>query len=162
MFSYFYSVSDGLTYRVSGNLTITCTSGFASQVDQLGNPYQTIVNVTGTRLYTYLPTGAQILSTVSGLSTAASALPSQRWYPYALLSAAPGVYTMNTAPFLDREGVEFSLSPSVPVNGVAPGVGVQYSATTVYYSTPEPSAVLSEGYYVNQPLINFQQQIYTL
>ena len=162
VFTYSYSVSDGVTYVVSGNLTITCTSQFASLTDQLGNPYQIVTNVQGTRLYTYLPNGAQILSTVSGLSEAAYALASQRFYPYALLSASPGVYTMSTAPFLDHQGVEFNIVPSAPVNGLAPGVGVQYNATTVYFTTPEPSAVLTEGYFINQPLINLQYQLYTL
>ena len=155
-----YIVSDGATYSVAGNLTVYTSSQFATQRDQLGTPYQTVINVVGTRLYTYLPTGVTLLSTISGLSTAANANADQRFYPYALLSAAPGVYTMSTAPFWDYDGVEFNVSPSIPVNGAAPGSSPVYSATSLYFSTPEPSAVLTEGYYVNLSLINLQQQVY--
>jgi len=69
---------------------------------------------------------------------------------------------MNTAPFFDYAGVEFNVSPSVPVNGVAPGVGPQYTATSLYFSTPEATAVLTDGYYTNLPVVNLQQQTYTL
>ena len=160
VFNYSYSVSDGATYVVAGNLTFFCTSGFAATSDQLGNPYQVVVNVTGTRLYTHIPSGGQVFSTVSGLSETAFAFASQRFYPYALLSASPGVYTMTTAPFLDHEGVEFNIYPSAPVNGLAPGVGTQYNATNVYFTTPEPTAVLTEGFYVNQPIPELQVQRY--
>ena len=161
-FNYSYTVSDGATYLVQGNLTITTTSAFATQKDQLGSPYQTVINVTGTRLYTYLPTGAVLLSSVNGISTAANANADQRWYPYALLSSAPGVYSMTTAPFLDFDGLEFNVSPSIPVNGSPPGVAPLYTATSVYFSTPEPTAVLTENYYYHLPIIRLQQQIYTL
>ena len=157
-----YTVSDGVTYSVSGALVFTMSSAFATAQDALGNPYQVVTGVTGTRLYTYLPTNAQLTSTVSGLSAAAYANADQRFYPYSLLASAPGVYTMTTAPFFDYDGVEFSVSPSVPENGVAPGTGTQYNATSLYYTTPEPTAVLTEGFYVNLPVVQFQQQSYAL
>ena len=160
--AYSYAISDGTTYSVAGNLTITTASQFATLTDALGNPYQQVVNVTGTRVYTYLPTGAQVRSTVNGLSTAAYGNADQRFYPYSLLASAPGVYTMTTAPFFDYDGVEFAISPSAPLNGLPPGQGVQYPATSLYFTTPEPTAVLTEGYYVNLPLVQFQQQSYQL
>jgi hypothetical protein len=144
-FSYSYFISDGVSYSVQGNLVISTASAFATLHDQLGNPYQQVTNVTGTRLYTFLPTGQQLTSTVNGLSLAAISYADQRFYPYSLLGSAPGVYSMNTAPFFDFAGVEFNVSPPVPVNGVAPGVGPQYTATSLYFSTPEPTAVLTDG-----------------
>ena len=160
-FYYQYSVSDGVTYRVQGNLTISATTQFATTFDQLGNPYLTIANVTGTRRYTYLPSGQSLVSVVSGISTAVNALADQRFYPFSLLVAAPNVYTMSTAPYLDHEGLEFSISPPAPLNGMPIGQGTQYPATTLYFSTPEPTAVLTEGYYVNLPVAQYQQQLYS-
>ena len=143
-FLYMYSISDGVTYSVQGSLTITASSGFGNLFDQLGNPYQSVVSVTGTRTYTYIPTSQTVVSTISGLSTSAYPYADQRFYPYALLGAAPGVYTLNTAPFLDYDGIEFNISPSAPINGAAPGNGTQYNATSVYFTTPESTAVLTE------------------
>ena len=162
LFYYSYTISDGVSYTVQGNFTISTTSAFGHLQDLLGNQYQIVTNVTGTRLYTFIPTGQQLMSTVSGLSEAAYAYADQRFYPYALLGAAPGVYSMNTAPFFDYDGVEFSIFPSAPENGLAPGSGVQYNATSLHFTTPEPSAVLTEGFYTNLPLIQYQQQTYTL
>ena len=88
-FLYSYYISDGQFYSVSANLTITTSSQFATSVDALGNPYQSVVNVTGTRLYTYLPTNATLRSSVTGLQRSSTA--SQRFYPYSLLASAPGV-----------------------------------------------------------------------
>jgi hypothetical protein len=47
---------------------------------------------------------------------------------------------MNTAPYFDYEGVEFTVSPSVPAAGMAPGSGPQYNATSLYFSTTELTA----------------------
>jgi hypothetical protein len=159
---YNYSVSDGVSYIVSGSLVLTMSSAFANLVDQLGNQYQQVVGVTGTRNYTYLPTGQTVISVVSGLSEAAYNYADQRFYPYSLLASAPGVYTMQSTPFFDYDGVEFYISPSAPENGLAPGVGFQYNATSLYFTAPEPQAVLTEGFYTNLPLIQYQQQFYTL
>ena len=71
-FLYSYSVSDGLTYKVQATLQVTASSAFATTVDQLGSPYQTVTGVSGYRLYTYLPTGQTVNSTVTGLSSAAA------------------------------------------------------------------------------------------
>ena len=157
-----YSICDGLTYSVSANLTMTCSTPSASIFDTLGNSYQMVVNVTGARLYTCLRTGATLMSTVSGLSTAANALVGQRFYPYTLLGSRPGVYTVNTAPCLDAGGVEFTLNPPAPINGLPPGTGTQFAATTVYFTAPETIAVLTEGNYVNLPLLTYRQQSFTL
>ena len=160
-FLYRYSISDGVTYRVQGNLTVTAASAFATLADQLGNPYQTVVNVTGTRLYTYLRNGVTIASSVNGLSTAAYANAEQRFYPYALLSSAPGVYSIDTAPFLDYDGIEFNFSPSAPTNGAAPGSGTQYNTTSIHFTTSLTGAVLTEGYYLTLPALGLQTQSYT-
>ena len=160
-FAYSYFISDGASYSVVGNLSFTATSAFASVKDQIGNPFQSLVNVTGTRLYTFLSTSATVQSTVSGLNLAINPLASQRFYPYALLAAAPGVYSVGTAPFFDEEGVGFNLSPSVPANGKAPGTGTQYSATWLYVASSTATAVLTEGNSAAPPLATLQQQTYS-
>ena len=161
-FTYSYYISDGATYSVQGNLTFTATSQFPSTADLLGNNYQTIANITGTRTYTHFPSNQRLISQVTGLSSVIFPYADQRWYPYALLVSAPGVYTTDTAPFLDQDGVEFAISPPAPVTGAAPGTGVQYSAISLYNTAPEPNAVLVDGTYTNQPLIGLQHQTYTL
>ena len=164
VFLYSYTVSDGVSYSVSANLTVTTSSAFATLTDALQTPYQQVVNLTGTRQYTCLLNQATVLSAVTGLSTAIYASPDQRFMPYALLSSAPGVYSMSTAPFLDFTGLEFSVSPAVPANGGLPGIQPLYSASRVYLSTPEPSAMLVEAQTSNPklPLVALQQQLYTV
>ena len=56
-----YTISDGLTYSIQANLSLTAQSAFASTKDMLGNPYQSVINIQGTRTYTYLPTGATLV-----------------------------------------------------------------------------------------------------
>ena len=115
-FIYSYFISDGATYSVNASLLITASSAFASSFDLLGNPYQTVVGIAGTRVYTYLPTGARVVSNITG-SMPASYINDQLFYPYALLAASPGVYTINTAPFLDSVGLAYSYDPAGPALG---------------------------------------------
>ncbi len=154
-----YSITDGTSYISSANLTLTTTSAFASIADRLGNPHQTVVNITGTRTYTYFPTNQTLTSVVTGLH-ANSSIP-QRFYPYALLSALPGVYTSNTAPFLDAAGLQFSLSNAVPVDGAAPGTGAQSSTVTIAISGYESGALLMEMPFSSLPSGVLQQQTYS-
>jgi hypothetical protein len=133
-----------------------------------------VTNVVGQRIYTYIPTNQQVISTVTGATAAAtpaavlgSSLPAasyvnQRFYPYSLLASAPGVYTANTAPYIDYDGIGFTLSNTVPAPGMAPGTGTQYNSTWIYLSTTLTTAVLADGPYVNPPNINYQQQVYIL
>ena len=159
-FSYSYTLSDGVTYLVQTNLSITTTSAFATTQDQLGNPYQIIQNITGTRHYTYLPTSASLISHVTFTAPANS---TQRFYPYALLSSAPGVYSVNTAPYLDAEGLTFSISPASPANGLAPGAGVQQSSVSVHVVAYNNTVTqLNELAYNSLPLPSLQLQQYTL
>ena len=161
-FQYLYSISDGVNYTVTANLTIFTSNKFATLKDQLGNPYQQIINVTGTRIYTYLPTGQKVVSAVTGLSTAQYAGADQRWYPYSLIDSSPGVYDQNNAPFLDYDGLEYAVSPSTPVNGHAPGTGTQYSAVNVYLYASEPIVCLREGEETDLPNPNLQTQSFIL
>ena len=159
-FTYSYTLSDGVSYVVQTNLSITTTSAFATTQDQLGNPYQTIQNITGTRHYTYLPTSASLISHVT---FTAPANFTQRFYPYALLSSAPGVYSVNTAPYLDAEGLTFSISPASPANGLAPGAGVQQSSVSVHVVAYNNTVTqLNELAYNSPPLPSLQLQQYTL
>ena len=161
-FQYQYFISDGATYAVSGNLTITCSTQFASNKDQLGNPYQVVTGVTGTRTYTYIPTSQTQQYTVNGLSLSANPNADQRFFPYSLIGSSPGVYTTNTAPYFDSNGIEFNISPAAPENGLPLGVGTQYTATSLYMTTPEPLAVLTEGFFTALPTVTLQRQIFTL
>ena len=92
-FQYAYNISDGVSYWVFANITFTATSAFATAQDALGNPYQQLTGATGTRLYSYLPTGQQLLSTITGLvNTGALFTGDQRFYPYTLLLGARRVF----------------------------------------------------------------------
>ncbi len=162
-FSYSYTISDGATYQVQTNLTVNTNSAFATTRDQLGNPYQTVTAVSGTRTYTYFLTGDVLNSTVTGLAPIAGTTASQRWYPYTLLSSSPGVYSVNTVPFVDSGGLFFSVTPAVPRNGMAVGSGS--TTTTIQlltFSTNSGPALLTEANYVSLPSLSFQQQQYTL
>ena len=163
--SYSYFISDGATYSVTTNLTLTANMGFSTSQDELGNVYQTIIDITGTRIYNFLAsTGTgpcQVNSVVSGLSTVVDSTASQRWYPFALLGAPPGFYTTNTAPYLDGEGLEFAVSPSVPANGDPAGCsGGTYAAVNVLMQATVNNAVLTEGGLL--PLSSLQQQAVNL
>ena len=153
-----YSISDGSSYSISTNLTLTTTSAFADSVDELGNHYQTVVNITGSRTYCHLPSNESIIAAVIGLH---SSTPSQRFYPYSLLSSAPGVYTINTAPFLDAAGLQFSLSDAVPVNGASPNTGMLSTVISLFMLSTQDATLLVEGAHITLPLPSLQQQTYT-
>ena len=156
-FFYSYVISDGSTYSVQTDLSITTTSAFATTQDSLGNPYQSVSNITGTRTYTFLPNGAVLTSRVSFAQVQSS------FYPYALIASSPGVYTSNTAPYLDGAGLTFAVTPSVPSNGVAIGTGAQYSTVTVGIASYNNTVTqLNEANFVNKPLMALQQQSYVL
>ena len=129
---------------------------------RLGNPYQTVTDITGTPVLT--PTFPQVrrLSPVSSGSVSPTyPLASQRFYPYAFLASPYLTYTASTAPFLDDEGLEFSVSPSVPINGDASGTPI-LSAVNVYVNSSATGFVLAERGTVALPLLSLQQQYYTL
>ena len=155
---YNYLITDGVTYTVQTNLTMTAVSGFASTKDVLGNPYQTIVAVSGSRLYSYI-TGTSVLSNITGLSTVNGA--DNRFYPYSFLASSPGVYTINTAPFLDVSGIGFTISPPAPQNGLPPGALPTFSALSVYFSAPLVTSYLIESNFFTAPNPSLQQQQYS-
>jgi len=159
--SWSYFISDGVSYSVLTNLTLTASSAFATTTDQLGNPYQSIIAITGTRAYTYLTTGAVLTSTVTSL---ANSTGDQRFYPYSLLSASPGVYSVSTTPFTDHDGLSFAVSPTVPALGLPNGAVPSYSVVTVYYGGGGPtlSPFLTEvNIATNPPLASLQIQTYS-
>jgi len=86
--------------------------------------------------------------------------PAQHFYPYALLSSAPGVYSQNTAPFLDNDGLSFTFSPGAPLNGQAPYTvnGEVLTSQSVHIVTSVTTAMLTEATYLTAPLPGFQQQ----
>ena len=154
-----YTIADGFNYSVTATLNMTMDSPYAITEDMLGNPYQTITSITGTRTYTTLGANAATLtSTVTGLS--GNGL--QRFYPYAQISSGPGVYTQNTVPLFDSEGVQFSLSPAAPaLGGIIGGAGSLYGASRLFVSVNEARSILTEANYINAPTINLQKQVYS-
>jgi hypothetical protein len=151
------SISDGTTYSVSLQLNVTTVSAFATTQDMLGNPYQILTNITGSRVYTYLPTGQTVTSVVT------SSVPmTGRFYPYTFLSVSPGVYTTDTVPHLDGDGWQLQLKPSVPLNGLAPGSGTQYSSQVVKVLMGIHTAAILETNSQSVPLIQNQTQTYTM
>ena len=139
---------------MSASLLLNATSQFPTGVDQLGNQYQTIANITGTR--TYSNATYSLTSTVTGLSNATYAYDDEFFFPYAFLQAAPAVYTANTAPFLDYDGLEYGISPPAPKDGgVTPTL---YSAVSPYYYTSLTEVVLREGSQQDYPLSQLQKQ----
>ena len=165
--AYSYTISDGVTYSVTTSLTLTTSSAFATSRDQLGNPYQSVLNAIGTRAYTYLPTNTTLVSSITSLANVSSAAAphgDQRFHPYALLTAPPGVYTINTAPFLDVvAGLSFAVSPPVPLNGQVGAATVTAVSVFVNASTASSIAVLTESASsVNPPLAALQRQSYTI
>jgi hypothetical protein len=152
---YLHYITDGATYSVTCNLSVTTSSAFATPTDQLRNPFQTVLNVTGTRTYVFLSTEASLTSTVTGLTR------SGRFYPYSLLTSGPGV---NSVPFLDYDRPAFTVVvPPIPADGVAPGSGTQYSVVEVVvnFSTPSSSVMLTENHYTQLPNPALQQQLYS-
>ncbi len=86
---------------------------------------------------------------------------------------APASTRINTAPFVDYDGIEFSISPGAPAAGLAPGAGTLYNATSVYTEARELSPVLVDGYFspsagfqvsgpTGVPVLAYQQQSYVV
>ena len=169
--AYSYVVGDGATYTITTNLTLTADSASA-HTDSLGNQYQTIVAVTGTRTYMFPRNGQTLVSSVVGNSSqTAAGAASQRFYPFALLGSNPGVYTVNTAPFVDFAGIGFTLSPPVPTAGLRTDSGTLLDTGKVYTEARLLQPVLVDGLFTpdggftvsgptGTPVISVQQQSY--
>ena len=170
-FNYSYTVSDGDTYSVTSNLTFTASSEFAIRVDALGNPYQTLNSVTGVRMVTNLTSGATVTQSVTGLaphfiSPNLGPQSSNVFYPFSLLSSAPGLYSMDTVPYWDREGVIFTISADIPS---AVQLSVRWlspipASRAVLTETTIEDAELVEGIEFSNPtpLLSLQRQTYSL
>ena len=154
LFSYF--ISDGVRYSVMANLTLIASSAFATTQDLLGNPYQTLVNITGTRLYTYLLTGQQLQSTVTYLPSQPYS-GDQRFYPYSLLASTPGLYSMNSAPFVDYAGLMYAVSPPAPIVGLSLS-DERVPSVRLYQRALPPALVEDGGEDGYPPLPGLQQQ----
>jgi hypothetical protein len=159
---YSYFITDGTSYSVVMNLTLTATSSFPAGTDELGNSYQLINGATGQRTYTYLSTGATVVASVTGITATGNS--DQRFYPYAFLASDPGVYTSYTAPYLDAAGLGLALDSSVPLNGAAPGSGATISAINVFLFDAQENIepYLTEAGSIDAPpSASAQQQYYT-
>ena len=115
VYRYTYTISDG-TYLVTSEMMLTCSSA-SPQQDLLGNYYQTVVGVSGTRTYTdgsgTFISDIRTLDNGDGISQTADT--PQRIYPFSFSSAPPGAYpTADSAPFLDVAGLQFRVDPPAP------------------------------------------------
>ena len=155
---YSYAVSDGAVYFVTANLTLTMSSQFAVNQDALGNPYQTVVDVKGVRAYTNLSSGETTIMNVTGI-THGIHMYNYSFYPYSLLGSSPGVYTMNTAPFWDLNGLLYASSSSTAVQLI---VKIVQQGSVVKALLSEVVYFSSESLYHPAPLLSLQQQTYTL
>ena len=173
MFNYSYTVSDGVTYSVTANLTFIASEQFAVTQDSLGNPVQSLANVTGTRVCTNLTSGSTEIHAVTGLQPNVfgggyTYYFNNTFYPYSLIASGPGVYSINTAPFWDFTGITYSISSPVRttvrlnVEWVLPlsqqvTPAVLTESLTVYDGIPA-------GAQVDKPtsLLSLQRQSYTL
>ena len=151
--AYSYTVSDGATYAVTANLVLTMSSAFATTQDALGNPYQTVVGVSGTRAVTNLLTTVVTTSMVTGLVAAGAGgygtLNDNRFYPFSLLASSPDIYTSNNAPYRDGEGLLYSTSTQT----------VQLS---VFNVGARPRWWTSPATHRTLPLQTYQRQSYQL
>ena len=143
-YAHSYSITDGALYSITTNLTLTASSGFATAADTLGNPYQPLVNIVGTRTYTYLPTGSSLTSTVS-FNASLSLVGDQRFFPYSYINAIPGVYTPSTTPFVDGAGLQFFVSPAVPQVGQPLTSTALFSSVVVAVQGSESGVGLTES-----------------
>ena len=160
-FTYQYTIGDGSTWEAVTIMKVTASKDL--YVDELGNQYQTIADVTGTRKYTWLPTGMGSTSAIPAIDTNYDA-PSQRWYPFALTQAATGVYNTSTAPYLDGDGLAIRISPAMPINGEPAGGSITDIIVSFALSDPNDpsSALLLTESNTETPLSSsVQSQIYT-
>ena len=174
-FFYSYTISDNATYSITADLTFATVSPFATTQDSLGNPYQTVTSVMGVRVFTNLSSGTTTVANVTGLSPTLNRFygpqSNNTFYPYSLLGSAPGVYSVNTAPFWDSEGIIYSITPSVTAFAVQLRVsftfgGTPYPVEGVLTDTPIATTTIGVTGYSSMPyptpLLALQRQTYTL
>ena len=122
VYRYTYTISDGSDI-ISSDMLLTCSSA-SPQQDLLGNYYQTVVSVSGTRTYTGINTFTGSTSTfisdiraLDGLAPSMTHVTPDRIYPFSFSSAPPGAYpSAATAPFLDTAGLQFIVDPPAPID----------------------------------------------
>ena len=137
-FRYSYTISDGLTYTISAALLFTAASQFALSDGSIGSPYQVISTVTGVRNYTWTQTGQTPL------------IPCHR-PEHAVWHARPALVRFLAAGLVARSllhqhcalpvgprGWSSTSARLLPLRGMAPGSGTQYSAPTCLSVTMRP------------------------
>lgn len=157
-YHYNYFITDGATYSVVANLSFTMDSSTAS-VDLLGDYYQTITAIGGSRTYNYFPTSYTTTATVTGISSTPS-FPDQRFYPFAQTMVPPSnfqAYTMNNAPFIDYDGFAFALSATQYRDGA--GSGTKYGSINAYWYGSDSAIALEESHTAVYPKGALQQQL---
>jgi len=152
VYRYTFSITDG-SFTTTANMLITCSSA-SPQQDSLGNYYQTVVAMNGTR--TYQNGDFSVTSYIVRpflWPTASSYYSPNRIYPFSYSSSPPRTYAVATTPFLDVSGVQFVVEPPVPNDD-----SLSYSFTAAaltndgdllnsacYYSAPNTLSVWAVG-----------------
>ena len=147
-----YSVGDGSTYLSTVSATLY-TDGSVNY-DSLGNVYYKLIAASGTRAYTYIPTGAVSVQSITSLmaqnivatSNLAYITNNNRLYP--------------TYPYFDRYGAAFTLNSSIAPDGTAVTASTATSdiiAVLVYRdNTLEEYSIFGGGNYPPTNTLNQQ------
>ena len=170
LYNYGYTITDGETYSVTTNFTLTMSSEFAVSQDSLGNPYQTVIGIVGVRNYTNVTSGVVTTQNVTGLAPDSfpttghdgfPLTPDNTFYPYALVGSAPGMYSIHTAPFLDGAGIAYMTSSTSAVHDLLQPVLIRGIPT--YSVLNEQVFPNSEVFsYLPSPVLSLQQQTFAL
>ena len=105
----FQSVSASASYSqaTSGTLTLTSASGAGIDNDYMLGSAVTVVNISGSRVFTSPSTGT-VTSAITGLAAPRSSTLNQQGYPVNNLIATQG----SNSGWLDRSGLTFTVSPA--------------------------------------------------
>ena len=160
-YTYSYYISDGRTWSVLNNLTLTIDTTLGFSVSNLGNYYLTVTNITGTRVYSSPLNQPTVVSKVTSIFTG-RALTQNIFFPLAL-SSMLSVYNMNNAPFLDYGGLAYQLTPpsyTVGYNASNIPVDLWDSFAIVWYSIESMKILIDTPNWPGAlPVMSLQQQI---
>ena len=146
-FSLTYTVTDNSTFTAAVNATVY-TDGTINY-DQLGNPYYNLIQVTGTRTYTYLPTAVTSSVAITSLMSQNIIASSNLAY----ITNNNRLYTQ--APYLDRYGIAYTLASGVAVDGSRSGTQVIQGVYVYRENTVEEQSLGGDGY----PATNFNDNL---
>ena len=137
-FTFTYGVTDGTSYSVS--VVSTLYTDGTINYDQLGSPYYNVIQMTGSRTYTYIPTGAT--STVNITSLMAPNIIASSNLAY--ITNNNRLYTQY--PYLDRFGIAYTLASPVAVDGSSSGTQVIQGVYVFRENTIEEDSIGGDAF----------------